>query len=95
MGDNIWKLFGYQFTKSQLKPALKNLDDVKTYFKEIEGYSWNPYKAGSSTAGTNGRNLKTLEDAHKEISGIIVRDVYPNYSMVPRAVRVNISDDKS
>ena len=23
LGDNVWKLFGYQFTKSQLKPALK------------------------------------------------------------------------
>ena len=86
MGDNIWKLFGYQFTKSQLKPALKNLDDVKKYFREIEGYEWNPYKAGSSTAGTNGRNLKTLEDAIKEIAGIQVRNVYPNYSMVPRVV---------
>ena len=87
LGDNVWKLFGYQFTKSQLKPALKNLDDVKTYFRQVEGYEWNPYKAGSSTPGTNGRNLKTLEDAHKEISGLIVRDVYPNYSMVPRAVQ--------
>ena len=86
MGDNIWKLFGYQFTKSQLKPALKNLDDVKKYFKEIEGYEWNPFKSGSSTAGTNGRNLKTLDDAIKEIAGIQVRNVYPNYSMVPRVV---------
>ena len=87
LGDNVWKLFGYQFTKSQLKPAFKNLDDVKKYFREVEGYEWNPYKAGSSTAGTNGRNLKTLEDAQKEVSGLIVRDVYPNYSMVPRAVQ--------
>ena len=86
MGDNIWKLFGYQFTKSQLKPALKNLDDVRQYFKEIEGYEWNPFKSGSSTAGTNGRNLKTLDDAIKEIAGIQVRNVYPNYSMVPRVV---------
>ena len=87
LGDNVWKLFGYQFTKSQLKPAFKNLDDVKKYFREVEGYEWNPYKAGSSTPGTNGRNLKTLEDAQKEVSGLIVRDVYPNYSMVPRAVQ--------
>jgi len=87
LGDNVWKLFGYQFTKSQLRPAFKNLDDVKKYFKEVEGYEWNPYKAGSSTAGTAGRNLKTVEDAQKEVSGLIVRDVYPNYSMVPRVVQ--------
>jgi len=87
LGDNVWKLFGYQFTKSQLRPAFKNLDDVKKYFREVEGYEWNPYKAGSSTPGTNGRNLKTLEDAQKEVAGLIVRDVYPNYSMVPRVVQ--------
>jgi len=87
LGDNVWKLFGYQFTKSQLRPAFKNLDDVKKYFREVEGYEWNPYKAGSSTAGTGGKNLKTLEDAQKEVSGLIVRDVYPNYSMVPRVVQ--------
>ena len=87
LGDNVWKLFGYQFTKSQLRPAFKNLDDVKTYFRQVEGYEWNPYKAGSSTAGTGGRNLKTLADAHKEVAGLIVRDVYPNYSMVPRVVQ--------
>jgi hypothetical protein len=29
MGDNLWKLYGYQFTKSQLNPALKNMNDVK------------------------------------------------------------------
>ena len=87
LGDNVWKLFGYQFTKSQLRPAFKNLDDVKKYFKEVEGYVWNPYKAGASTAGKNKENLKSLADAHKEVAGLIVRDVYPNYSMVPRVVQ--------
>ena len=83
LGDNVWKLFGYQFTKSQLKPAFKNMDDVKTYFREVEGFDFNPFKAGSTTAGRNGQNLKTVEDAIKEVSGLIVRDTYPNYSMVP------------
>jgi hypothetical protein len=86
LGDNIWKLFGYQFTKSQLKPAFRTLDDVKKYFDEVEGYKWNPFKAGSNTAGTNGRNLKTLDDAIKEVAGIQTRQMYPNYSMVPRVV---------
>ena len=34
LGDNVWKLFGYQFTKSQLKPAFKTLEDFKKYFRE-------------------------------------------------------------
>ena len=87
LGDNVWKLFGYQFTKSQLKPAFRNIEDVKTYFREVEGFEFNPYKSGSTTAGKNGQNLKTVDDAIKEIAGLQIRDVYPNYSMVPRAVQ--------
>ena len=87
LGDNVWKLFGFNFTKSQLRPAFKNLNDVKKYFREVEGYEWNPLKAGSLEAGPHGRNLKTLNDAINEVSGLIVRDTYPNYSMVPRFVQ--------
>lgn len=78
MGDNLWKLYGYNFTKSQLRPALKNMTDVKKYFREIEGYEFRPLKADGSK--------KTLEDALQEIAGIQVRDVYPNYSMIPTFV---------
>ena len=78
MGDNLWKLFGYNFTKSQLRAALKNMTDVKKYFREVEGYEFRPLKADGSK--------KTLEDALQEIAGIQVRDVYPNYSMIPTFV---------
>ena len=78
MGDNLWKLYGYQYTKSQLNAALKNMDDVKKYFREIEGYEFRPIAADGSK--------KTLADAIKEIAGIQVRDVYPNYSMIPTFV---------
>ena len=87
LGDNVWKLFGYQFTKSQLKPAFRNIEDVKKYFREVEGFEFNPYKSGSTTPGRNKENLKTVDDAIKEIAGLQIRDVYPNYSMVPRAVQ--------
>ena len=79
LGDNVWKLFGYQFTKSQLKPALKNIDDVKKYFREIEGYEFRPLRAD----GTK----KSLDEAINEIAGIQVRDTYPNYSMIPTIVQ--------
>ena len=78
MGDNLWKLYGYQFTKSQLNPALKNMNDIKKYFREIEGYEFRPLKPD----GTK----KTLQDAIKEVAGIQIRDVYPNYSMIPSFV---------
>ena len=79
LGDNLWKLFGYNYVKSQLTPALRNMDDVKTYFKEIYKYDFKPTRAD----GTK----KTLSDAIKEIAGIEIRDTYPNYSMIPSIVQ--------
>ena len=79
LGDNLWKLFGYNYVKSQLTPALRNMDDVKTYFKEVYKYDFKPTRAD----GTK----KTLSDAIKEIAGIEIRDTYPNYSMIPTFVQ--------
>jgi hypothetical protein len=79
LGDNLWKLFGYNYVKSQLKPALKNLDEVKDYFKDVYKYEFKPVRAD----GTK----KTLDDALKEIAGIEIRDTYPNYSMIPTIVQ--------
>ena len=79
MGDNIWKLYGYQFVKSQLRPAFKNINDVKKYFREVEGYEFRPKRADGST--------KNLDEAIQEIAGIQIRDTYPNYSMIPTAVQ--------
>ena len=79
LGDNLWKLFGYNYVKSQLKPALKNLDQVKQYFRDVYKYEFKPVRAD----GTK----KTLDDAIKEIAGIEIRDTYPNYSMIPTFVQ--------
>ena len=87
LGDNVWKMYGYNFTKSQLKPAFKNINDVKKYFKEVEGYDWNPLKPGAAIGSRVKADYKTVDDAIKEVAGLIVRDVYPNYSMVPRFVQ--------
>ena len=79
LGDNLWKLFGYNYVKSQLKPALKNLDEVKDYFRDVYKYEFKPVRADGSK--------KTLDDALKEIAGIEIRDTYPNYSMIPTFVQ--------
>ena len=79
LGDNLWKLFGYNYVKSQMKPALRNLDDVKKYFRQVYKYDFKPIRAD----GTK----KSLDDAIKEISGIEIRDTYPNYSMIPTFVQ--------
>jgi len=79
LGDNLWKLYGYNYVKSQLTPALRNLNDVKQYFRDVYKYEFRPIRAD----GTK----KTLEDAIKEIAGIEIRDTYPNYSMIPTFVQ--------
>jgi len=79
MGDNLWKFYGFQFSKSQLLPAFKNMDDVKDYFKLVEGYEFRPFKAD----GTK----KTLKDAISEAAGLDVKNTYPNYSMIPTFVQ--------
>jgi len=79
LGDNLWKLFGYNYVKSQLTPALRNLDEVKQYFRDVYKYEFKPVRAD----GTK----KTLDDAIKEIAGIEIRDTYPNYSMIPTFVQ--------
>ena len=79
LGDNLWKLFGYNYVKSQLTPALRNLDDVKKYFKQAYKYDFKPVRADGSK--------KSLDDAIKEIAGIEIRDTYPNYSMIPTFVQ--------
>ena len=79
MGDNLWKFYGFQFSKSQLLPAFKNMDDVKSYFRLVEGYEFRPFKAD----GTK----KTLKDAISEAAGLDVKNTYPNYSMIPTFVQ--------
>ena len=104
--DNLWKAYGYEFTKSQLVPAIpirgivakearnaghviaKEIPDtqvitwqdlVTQQFKEVFKRTWNPKRLDGS--------LKSYSDAVKEISARYIRDVYPNYSMVPQIVK--------
>ena len=34
-GDNLWKHFGFEYTRSQLNMGLKNLDDVKAWYRDM------------------------------------------------------------
>lgn len=105
--DHIFKIFGYEFTKSQLVPAIpKNgikIDDAKRLgyliskerealktsltwqelvdkqYKEIFNKNWNPKKITGE--------LKTHAEAINEIASEYVKNVYPNYGMVPKLVQ--------
>ena len=105
--DHIIKIFGYEFTKSQLIPAIPKtgikLNDAKglgfaisaerealktpltwqelveQQFKEVFNRTWNPKKITGE--------LKTHAEAINEIASIYVKNVYPNYGMVPKLVQ--------
>ena len=125
LGDNVWKLFGYNFTKSQLKPAFQSVNDASTYLREVEGMAFDFFKPGAinkvsaeeiakymkTPAGQIPKQirevvqyargeidldkvpsffkqgLKSTDDSIKEIAGMIMRDTYPNYSMIPKIVQ--------
>ena len=102
--DTIWKVYGYEFTKSQLLAAIplrgitvENArrmgyvvekgrtvdytwkDLVSNQFREIFGMRWDPLKIDGVS--------KTYGDALKEIAGKYIKDVYPNYNIVPNLVK--------
>ena len=103
--DNVWKAYGYEFTKSQLFAAIPKLglsvdrarklgfdiakgrgtkeftwqELMATEFKNVFQRTWNPKNFDGTT--------KTWNEAVSEMSGQYIKNVYPNYGMVPRIVR--------
>jgi hypothetical protein len=102
--DSVWKVYGYEFTKSQLLAAIplrgltvanaKRLgyvvekgrtvdynwkDLVANQFREVFGMKWNPIKIDGVE--------KSYGDALREIAGKYIKDVYPNYNLVPNLVK--------
>ena len=78
-GDNLWKQYGWEYGKSQLNMALKNLDDVKEWFRYM-GKEFDPI---SPVTGAK----KTFDDAIDEASAFLLRNTYPTYSKVPPVIQ--------
>ena len=77
-GDNLWKHYGYEYYRSQLSQALKNLDDIKEWFK----YMGRPF----DEIGLTG-NIKTFDDGLDEAAAYLLRNTYPTYSKVPPSIQ--------
>ena len=77
-GDNLWKHYGYEYYRSQLSQALKNIDDVKEWFK----YMGRPFDEIRLTG-----NIKTFDDALDEAAAYLLRNTYPTYSKVPPSIQ--------
>ena len=78
-GDNLWKDFGYNFSKSQFSDVVTNLDEVAEMFKYL-GKNWDPINVQTGVK-------KTLDDGLDEIAAYMIRNTYPTYSKVPPAIQ--------
>ena len=78
-GDNLWKWFGYNYSKSQLNLALKNVDDVKAWYRDMG----EEFVENNIVTGTK----KTMDDHLDDASAWLIRNTYPTYSKVPPAIQ--------
>ena len=79
-GDNLWKWFGHEYVKSQLKSIYRNTDDIARWTKEITGRDY--IKRDLIT-----NKIKTFDDAIDEAAAWYIRNTYPTYSKVPEAIK--------
>ena len=78
-GDNLWKIYGYEFDKSMFSQALKSVDDVENFFKHM-GEDFSKIDLVSNVP-------KSLDQALDEAAAFMIRNTYPTYSKVPPVVQ--------
>ena len=79
-GDNLWKWYGHEYAKSQMRSIYKNVDDIATWTKEVTGQNY--IKRDLIT-----KKLKTFDEAVDEAAAWYIRNTYPTYSKVPPAIQ--------
>jgi len=79
-GDNLWKWYGHEYVKSQLKGLFKNTNDVSKWYKEVVGREF--IKKNTFTG-----KIKNLDEATEEAAAWYIRNTYPTYSKVPKAIQ--------
>jgi hypothetical protein len=78
-GDNLWKQYGFEFFKSDLSAALKNVNDIEKWFK-LHGQ---PFLRKNFITG----EVKGFDEALEEASAYMLRNTYPTYSKVPPVIQ--------
>ena len=79
-GDNLWKWYGHEYVKSQMKSMYKNVDDIARWTKEIVGRDFD-------RVNTFTGKLKTFDEALDEAAAWQIRNTYPTYSKVPEVIQ--------
>jgi len=79
-GDNLWKWYGHEYVKSQMRSMYKNVDDIAKWTEEIVGRKFDKFNTFTGKA-------KTFEDALDEAAAWQIRNTYPTYSKVPEVIK--------
>ena len=79
-GDNLWKWYGHEYVKSQLRSVYKNVDDIAQWTREITGKEYDRFVPFT-------RKLKDFDAAVDEAAAWYIRNTYPTYSKVPEAIK--------
>ena len=79
-GDNLWKWYGHEYVKSQMKSMYKNVDDIAKWTEEIVGRKFDKLNTFTGKA-------KTFDEAIDEAAAWQIRNTYPTYSKVPQVIK--------
>ncbi len=79
-GDNLWKWYGHEYVKSQMRSMYKNVDDIAKWTEEIVGRKFDKFNTFTGKA-------KTFDDAIDEAAAWQIRNTYPTYSKVPEVIK--------
>jgi len=79
-GDNLWKWYGHEYVKSQMRGMYNTVDDIAKWTKEITGREFQ--KLDTFTGAR-----KTFDQAIDEAAAWQIRNTYPTYSKVPEFVQ--------
>ena len=79
-GDNLWKWYGHEYVKSQLRSTFSKTSDIAKWTREIIGREFDPVNTFTGAR-------KTFDDAIDEAAAWYIRNTYPTYSKVPEFVQ--------
>jgi hypothetical protein len=79
-GDNLWKWYGHEYVKSQMRGMYNTVDDIAKWYDEIVGIKFDRFDTFTGVR-------KTFEQAVDEAAAWQIRNTYPTYSKVPEFVQ--------
>ena len=79
-GDNLWKWYGHEYVKSQMRGMYNTVDDIAKWTKEITGREFQKFDTFTG-------KLKNFDQAVDEAAAWQIRNTYPTYSKVPEFVQ--------